>query len=453
MVSLVFSPNPHHQGLERILDMPPVVLSLCFSLFLPLPQTLLVSAIATAGLGPGLGLIALALIGAGNVLITAGLSESIVRLGEDSKGRSTLPAVADFYLGPIGRRVATFAILTMWFTALVGGQLGFVDVMAGLTGTPQIPWLLGLSVLVICLNIRRSLGFSSMLLLSLLTFLLLVSISLGLLPKLNPLNSVSFWGPLSHATPWQLTDWSSLLAISFYTYFGSSLLAPAASFVLHRDPSGRSLMRGSIAGSLGMIGVVMVWLSLVSRALPRENLLAMKGTVLVALGSTGGTFLPWLCAALAITLSGFSAIRAGGVLGNQLGDLPIAQGAWGQKLAPTVPTLAGLILILAWMHSGATNLTAALSIGGGLGIPVGCWIIPAMILRQARRIRPGPIPSSWPLAGHPLITFGFIASGLMMLLIFGLLVWSWWPIKFLAVGLAVGLSIWVFRFQPLNRNP
>jgi hypothetical protein len=81
--------------------------------------------------------------------------------------------------------------------------------------------------------------------------------------------------------------WSSLLAISFYTYFGTSLLAPTASFVLPRDPSGRSLIRGSIAGSLGMIVEVMVWLSLVSRAVPRESLQTMKGTVLVALGNTG----------------------------------------------------------------------------------------------------------------------------------------------------------------------
>ena len=34
-----------------------------------------------------------------------------------------------------------------------------------------------------------------------------------------------------------------------------------ANFVLPRDPAGASLIRGSIAGSLGMIGVVMVWLA------------------------------------------------------------------------------------------------------------------------------------------------------------------------------------------------
>lgn len=445
------APNLRRQGLERLLDLPPVVLSLWCSLLLPLPQTLLVSAIATAELGPGLGLIALALIGAGNVMITAGLSEAIVRLGEDSKGRTTLPAVADFYLGPIGRRVATFAILTMWFTALVGGQIGFIDVMAGLTGTPQIPWLLGLTVLIIGLNRRRSLGFSSMLLLSLLTFLLLAGISLDLIPRMNPVSLASFWVPLAQVDPWQLPNWSSLLAISFYTYFGPSLLAPTASFVLQQDRTGRSMIRGSIAGSLGLIGVVMVWLGLISRALPRQNLLTMKGTVLVALGNTGGTLLPWLCAALAITLSGFSAIRAGGVLGNQLRDLPVAQSSWGQKLVPALPTLLSLILILVWMHSGATNLTTALSIGGGLGIPIGCWIIPSMIMRQARRMKPGPVPSSWPLAGHPWITFGLITIGLLILLFFGLLAWSWWPIKFLAVGLAVGLTLWNLRLQPVNR--
>ena len=100
-ISVIQTPAPGHQGLERLLDLPPFALSLLFSLLLPLPQTLLVSAIAAASLGPGLGL-----IGAGNVLITAGLSESIVRLGDDARGRHSLPAVAQYYLGPIRNRVA-----------------------------------------------------------------------------------------------------------------------------------------------------------------------------------------------------------------------------------------------------------------------------------------------------------------------------------------------------------
>lgn len=444
---LLVTPASHHQGLERLLDLPPLLLSLLCSLLLPLPQTLLVSAIATASLGPGLGLLALALIGGGNLLITAGLSESIVRLGADGEARTTLPAVAEFYLGPWGGRVATFAILTMWFTALVGGLLGFVDVMAGLTQTPQIPWLLGLGALVIALNRRRSLGFSAMLLLGILTFALLLGISLGLIPRLTPIETRGFWLPLASANPSSLPEWSSLLAISFYTYFGTSLLAPTASFVLPRDPSGRSLIRGSIAGSLGMVVVVMVWLSLVSRALPRESLQTMKGTVLVALGNTGGPLVPLLCAALAVTLSGFAAIRAGGVLGNQLRDLPLSRTSWGRLLMPAVPTLAGLLLILVWMHTGATNLTAALSVGGGMGIPVGCWIVPAMILRQARRLRPGPVPGSWPIAGHPLVTTALLTIGLLVLLMFGVLIWSWWPIKIFSVALALGLAIWILRFQ------
>ncbi len=71
-----------------------------FAAVAPAPD-LLLSAIAAASLGPGLGL-----IGAGNVLITAGLSESIVRLGDDARGRTTLAAVAEYYLGPIRNRMA-----------------------------------------------------------------------------------------------------------------------------------------------------------------------------------------------------------------------------------------------------------------------------------------------------------------------------------------------------------
>lgn len=441
-------PAPHHQGLEQLLDLPPVVLSLLFSLLLPLPQTLLVSAIASASLGPGLGLIALGLIGAGNVLTTAGLSESIVRLGDEARGRTTLPAVADFYLGPTGCRVATFAILTMWFTALVGGMLGFIDVMAGLSHTSQVPWLLGLSVVIVALNARRSLGFSVMLLLGSLTFVLLLTISIGVIPRMAPFSLQDFWSPMSDVDPWSLPPWSSLLAVSLYSYFGPSFLAPAASFVLPRDPSGTSLIRGSIAGNLAMIMMVSLWLALVSQVLPRQSLQGATGTVLVALGATGSPAVTLLCLALAITLSGFAAIRAGGVLGNQLRDLPLAGAGWGKALLPALPTVAGLLLILGWMHSGSTNLTQTLSIGGGLGIPVGCWIVPALILRQARQQRPGPIPGSWPIAGHPIVTWSLITIGVLVLLMFGLLIWSWWLIKLFTVGLALGLVIWILWFQP-----
>ncbi len=116
-----------------------------------------------------------------------------------------------------------------------------------------------------------------------------------------------------------------------------------------------------------------------------------------------------------------------------------------------LPTVAGLLLILAWMQGGSTNLTQALSIGGGLGIPVGCWIVPALILRQARRPRPGAVPGSWPLAGHPVVTSILLTIGLLVLLMFGLLVWTWWPIKIFSVSLALGLAIWIQWFQPRCR--
>lgn len=437
-----------HQGLERLLDLPTFVLSFFSSLLLPLPQTLLVSAIATAGLGPGVGLIALALIGGGNLLITAGLSESIVRLGPEARGCTTLPAVALYYLGPIGSRVATFAILTMWFTALVGGMLGFIDVMAGLSHTPQTPWLLGLSVVVVALNARRSLGFSVMMLLGIITFLLLLAIAIGVVPHMGSGGVHEFWTPLPLVNPWSLPPWSSLLAISFYTFFGASLLAPAASFVLPRDPGGSSFIRGSIAGALAMVAVVGGWLILVSQVVPRQILQSLKGTVLVALGGTGHPALALLCAALAITLSGFAAIRAGGVLGNQLRDLPLAHTVLGRQWLPAVPTLAALLLILGWMHTGTTNLTEALSVGGGLGIPVGCWIVPTLILRKARLKRPGPVPGSLALVGHPIVTAWLLSVGLLVLLMFGLLLWTWWPIKIFTVALALGLALWIFWLQP-----
>jgi hypothetical protein len=437
-----------HQGLERLLDLPPFVLSLFSSLLLPLPQTLLVSAIATAGLGPGIGLVALALIGTGNLLITAGLSESIVRLGPEASGCTTLPAVALYYLGPTGSRVATFGILTMWFTALVGGMLGFIDVMAGLSNTPQIPWLLGLSVVIVGLNARRSLGFSVMMMLGIVTFLLLLAIAIGVLPHMAPWAQQEFWRPLPQVNPWALPPWSSLVAISFYTFFGVSLLAPSAIFVLPRDPSGATFIRGTIAGALAMMAVVIGWLILVSQVVPRQILQGLKGTVLVSLGGTGHPALALLCASLAITLSGFAAIRAGGVLGNQLRDLPLARTAWGRQLLPAVPTLAALLLILGWMDSGTTNLTAALSVGGGLGIPVGCWIVPTMILRQARLKRPGMITGSLGLVGHPIVTTSLLLIGLLVLLMFGLLLWTWWPIKIFTVALALGLAFWIFWLQP-----
>jgi hypothetical protein len=437
-----------HQGLERLLDLPPFVLSLFSSLLLPLPQTLLVSAIASAGLGPGVGLIFLALIGSGNLLITAGLSESIVRLGPDAGKCTTLPAVAHYYLGPMGRRVATFAILTMWFTALVGGMLGFIDVMAGLSNTSQIPWLMGLSMVVVALNSRRSLGFSVMLLLGIVTFLLLLAIAIDVLPNMAPWSPQEFWSPLPLVSPWSLPSWSSLIAISFYTYFGTSILAPAASFVLPRDPSGASFIRGSVTGALAMIAMVIGWLILVSQVVPRQSLQGLNGTVLVPLEGTGHPPLALLCAALVITLSGFASIRAGGVLGNQLRDLPQARTVWGRRVLPALPTLAALLLILGWMHSGTTNLTAALSVGGGLGIPVGCWIMPTLILRQARLKRPGFVSGSFGLVGHPIVTSSLLAVGLLVLLIFGLLLWTWWPIKIFTVALALGLARWICLLQP-----
>lgn len=426
-------------GVERLLDLPPTLLALLSAFLLPLPQTLLVSAIATAALGPGLGLLALLLVGSGNVIVTAGLSAAIARLGADIGGKTTLPAVAGFYLGPIGRNVATFAILTMWFTALVGGLLGFVDVMAGLTQTDPIPWLVGLCIMVIVLNKRKSLGFSVMLMLSLVTFAILLVIIFSLLPLVS---SRALRGHVAGPELLSLPAWASVIAISFYTFFGASLLAPTAAFVLPRDASGQAFIRGSIAGSVGLIVLVMAWLGLVSSVLPRQELINMSGTVLVALGQKAGSFHSVMCASLAVALSGFSAIRAGGVLGNQLRDIPASRSAIGRLLLPALPTLAGVFLILSWMHLGQTNLTATLSVGGGLGIPIGCWIIPGMIIRQTQVSRQDKTSGLMRMVSHPMITTSLIIVGLCVLLVFGIFVWTWWPIKVFTTLLAIALAAW-----------
>ena len=42
--------------------------------------------------------------------------------------------------------------------------------------------------------------------------------------------------------------------------------------------------------------------------------------------------------------------------------------------------------------------------------------MPALILRQARWQRPGPVPGSWPLAGHPIVTSILMTIGLLLLM-------------------------------------
>jgi hypothetical protein len=274
--------------------------------------------IALASVGPLAGVVLLVVLGLVNVLTIASMAEAVARSGTIRYGRAFIGrAVAD-YLGSISSLILTLGLATICFVVLLAYYIGFSTTLADATRTPAELWtvllfLIGLYFLrheslnatVASALLVGTINIGLILLLSLLAF---THVRLGNLLYVN----VPFLG----GRPFDPSILQLIFGVVLSAYFGHLSLSNCARVVIRRDPSARSLIWGSMAGTATAMVLYCTWVLAVNGAIAPQDLVGQSGTALVPLAAQVGPIVHVLGSAFVILGMGMASIHASLGLSN-----------------------------------------------------------------------------------------------------------------------------------------
>jgi amino acid permease len=301
------------RGLEAL---PPFWIAFAFIVAISLPQSFLALPIAVADAGPLAGVVVVAAIGGINILTVACMAEAVNRNGDVRYGAAFIGRIVADYLGSTGSLVLTLTTAFAFFLALLASYTGLTATLENFTGVPGEIWAALLFLTELYLLARLSLGLTVSFMLGVVNIGLILMISFLALPHLQTANLLHVNVPLLGGQPFEPTVWQPVLGVALAGYFGHVLVGQSARLVLPRDPSGRSLIWGSMAGMACLAVLLCIWIVTVNGAIAPDILAGERGTALVPLAAEVGASVRVLGSALVTFLLGLTSIRAANVLFN-----------------------------------------------------------------------------------------------------------------------------------------
>lgn len=234
--------------------------------------------IAYASLGPLLGAGVLIGVGIINVVTAMYVAEACVRHGAMSYGSAYIGRLVHDFLGRYAAILLRIGLFAYCCLVLFAFYNGFASAMFTATGVPNEIWPIllfflsyryisgrAISITVAATFVISVINLSAMFLLALLTF---------------------YYLDWQMPTGTEAIDIANLSALSLvfgttlYAFAGQIAVSNAAQITLRRDPSGRSLILGTIAGTTTLLFVYLVFVVAVNGTLPAHVLVEETGTVL-----------------------------------------------------------------------------------------------------------------------------------------------------------------------------
>jgi hypothetical protein len=279
--------------------------------FLALP-----TGVARVGAVPGVALVVA--VGLVNVLTMACMAEACARSGDFRYGRAFLGRLVVGYLGSEASALfsATTAIRT--FLVMLAGTIGLGLTMAAFTGIRADAWMVLLVAVELYYLSRKSASVTVATMLSLisLNLLLLAVIALFAFGRVEPAYLLHMRVPLLAGEPLEPALLRLVVGVVAMLYIGHVYVIQCAKLVLPRDPSARSLIQGSVAGTAALIAVFVVWVLAVNGAVDAETLAGEAGTALTPLAARVGPAIHLVGSLLVVLLLGMSCLRTSTVLFN-----------------------------------------------------------------------------------------------------------------------------------------
>ncbi|HEY9419898.1 MAG TPA: hypothetical protein VIW92_00645, partial [Thermoanaerobaculia bacterium] len=303
---------------SRLSSLPPFWMAFAFVVAVSLPQAILALPIVVADAGLLVGLVLLSIFGVVNVLTMTCIAEAIARNGTIRYGVTFAGRVVADYLGSVGSYVFTLTVSLVFFLALIASYLGLATTLSNFAGLPAALWGALPFLVVLYLLSRPSLALTTSVSIGLgaINIGLILLISVLAFRHFQPANLLPSNVLFVAGRTFEPSVWQSVLGVMLILYFGHVPLNQCAKTVLHRDPSGRGLIWGSIAGTACLTVLIGTWLVAINGALAPQQLAGQRGTALVPLAAVLGPTVQVLGSALVILLLGLGSLRCSTVLFN-----------------------------------------------------------------------------------------------------------------------------------------
>jgi hypothetical protein len=362
-------------------------------------------------------------------------------------------------LGRVGQWAFSLLLLAFNFLILGTYYIGVASALTDATGISPLIWAALLFLICVYFLRRKSLNatIASALVIGVIN-LTLILILVGLaLPHLQIEHLRHMRLPGIDGTPFDAKVIELIFGVMLTAYFGHTAVGNVAKVVLHRDPSGRTLLWGNVAALTVAILVYSLWVIAVNGVIAPAVLTATADTALGPLAATIGPSV-YLFGSLFVVLGmGMATIHFALALFNQMQEwlATVTAVRWLQQ--PTVrfgwgilPSLI-IFLIVEWMlYTHQASFTAALSLGGALVVPLLAGVFPVLLLVVTRRQGDYVPGVAWRWLGHPLVLGIIYLFFFASLLAHGLILWT--DPVWRGIALAVCAGMLVLTWLVLRRK-
>lgn len=291
--------------------MPPFWTAFALTLTETVGAGILALPIALASVGPLAGVVLLVVLGLVNVLTVASMAEAVARSGTIRYGRAFIGRVVADYLGSAGSLILTLGLATICFVVLLVYYIGLSTTLADATRLPAEVWAMLLFLAGLYFLRRESLNatVASALLVGAINIGLILTLSLLAFSHARLENFFYVNVPLVGGRPFEPSILQLIFGVVLTAYFGHLSLSNCARVVLHRDPSSRSLIWGSMAGTATAMGLYCIWVLAVNGAVASQVLAGQSGTALGPLAAQVGPSVHVLGSVFAILGMGMASIH------------------------------------------------------------------------------------------------------------------------------------------------
>ncbi|MFK8078589.1 MAG: aromatic amino acid transport family protein [Granulosicoccus sp.] len=416
-------------------NLPPFWIAFALTLTETVGAGTLALPIAFATVGPLVGVTLLVFLGLINLLTVYYLAEVCTRSDSVRSGNGFVGKLVEDYLGAYASYILRLSLFALCCTFLVAYYTGFASVLSAATGVPAPVWVTVVFAFSLMLTFRKTLTgtLAAALVTGAVNITILLIISVIAMSHATVENVLHAEIPGIGDRPFDTSHIKLVFGVVLVSYFGHLSVSNCAKTVLERDPSGRSLKRGTVAAMLVAILIYCVWTISVVGAVGSVGLTGLNGTALVPLAEKVGPSIYLFGVVFAVLGLGMSSVHFGLGIVNLAKEIfcssdsdtnTIQSKDRFSKLAAIIPMFC-VYLYVQWTYaSGISSFTAPLELVGVLFVPVLAGVFPVLLLIacQGKLVEkyalnmPVVFTSSWVLG---LVLALFIAS----LVLHGLVLW------------------------------
>jgi amino acid permease len=427
---------------RRFEELPPFWTAYALTLTEAVGAGILALPIALAGIGPLPGITFLVVAGLLNLLTMGGLVEAITRNGQMRYGAAFFGRLAESLLGRSGTLAITVTLFAFNVVIFMTYLIAFAAPLSSATGWDPAIWA-ALLFLVNLVFLRRDLNatVASALIIGALNVLLIAVISLIAFTRVD-LDNLSFMRiPFVGSDPANVAAIGLGFGVVIMAYFGHTSVGLVAKLVLEREPSGRGLLRGSMAAMGTIIVLYCFALVAIQGAVPTSELSGHTGTALEPLAEAAGPAVTVLGGVYVLLAVGLASIYVSLGMANQIKEwLPSRMDRPAASLLALAPTVVVFLVAEGLLLANRASFTDPLALIGTLAVPLLAGIFPMLLLAASRR-RGDRVPASWVRflrgpVGMAMIALPFFVG----LLVQGFVIWQE-PLERVAAALVAVLIV------------